>query len=57
MGKNSVQTIQVDRYGKVGSQIGARVMGPEPVPALPNHLNLHKHVCVNRVNNLFLRGS
>ena len=57
MGKNSVQTIQVDRHGKVGSQIGARVMGPEPVPALPNHLNLHKHVCVNSVNNLFLRVS
>lgn len=57
MKKNSVQTIQLDRYRKVGSQIGAGVMGPEPVPALPNHLNLHEHVYVNRVNNLFLPGS
>ena len=52
-----MQTIQLDRYRKVGSHIGAGVMGPEPVPALPNHLNLHEHVCVNRVNNLFLPGS
>ena len=38
MVKNSVQTIQVDRHRKGGSQIGAGVMGPEPVPSFAKSL-------------------